>query len=504
MPRPLSSSPTRSRSFGVGALAALAVICPTANAQDPAPTELPPAEVRVVPPDWGFFRTPDGRRFLLVDLAPGRAESTAGADANPVGGPPLLRWARATPAGANVDPPGLLGLAHACVRASFRGIGSAPSGDESSPPTDAWRARLAGIPATGPRLLEIEDASIVSFVAPPDAAGDLARLLRARDASARLPDVDRHLTEIRIARADASDPMAALRDEVLGLSFYGTARYRSEERERAPTPDAVRAHWRLTQAPAAGLDVLVAPIPIASWKPVLTAMFPRPEGASAGAEDGDAVPPPTLQTPVAAPRPGRRRSSIAIDRLASADVSVAVAIAFPLPDVVTAPSPTVVRQLLAWLEGPTGYLAQQLRAAGRPYRDIRVDVAAPFPGERRPALFVISAWLPALGEDDPPQTVKATDLELEMFRALSLGARRGPTDEALARTVHEALGAHARTLQDPTLLAETLAVACGVIGEDPSVVLAPPRTLGGPELGQVLLDMLQGPDREVVLTEVPR
>ncbi len=64
-------------------------------------------------PDFEDFRTPDGSRFVLV----------------PTGGPPVIHWVMATPAGVMEDPPGLDGLSFAVARSSMAGTSSTSSLD---------------------------------------------------------------------------------------------------------------------------------------------------------------------------------------------------------------------------------------------------------------------------------------------------------------------------------------------------------------------------------------
>ena len=443
-----------------------------------------------------IFRTSSGRTFLLVD---------SGARA------PLVHWARASRIGPGEDPRGIPGLARACVRASFDGVSmhaAAPNAADASDSDQSWRRALATLPALGPQVYETRDSSVVVVRSTVAASGRLARLLRLRQSGAGLPRLERHLQAVQQRAASLfDDPRRPLRDELLGLAYHGTDRFPTElslarnSRNELDPAAAAAVVWARTQAASRTFDVLVAPIDLQAWKPMLEAEF----GANASGVSGE---PTALGTPVP-PRLGTRRAKLPHG---SADLEAAAGVGFFLPGWgdSDAPSHEVLAQLESWLTGPNGPLTTALRKAGFP----RVQTAwtAPFPGNRRPGLVLVEAWIPnpidELLDVEPaaPQitpTPLAGDrgeaLERALLAALQSFAKGpGPDDATLDRIAARRRRQHQTMLDRPDLLALQLARRCGIGGEPPATVLDVPARLTATSLVNALAKMMRSGDRTIV------
>lgn len=446
------------------------------------------------------LRTPDGCRVLLL----------------PTGGPPVVHWVVATPAGVTEDPAGLEGLAHAVARAALAGtrrLGTLDPVREAelarrleqlelragrleragrSLPADL-QAALAGVrrrlrrvvdpmaferalcEAPGLRVVrhETPEASLLQLTTSVGGLGrTAARLLEMRERAA-LRDVHSHLRQIREAARAArrADVLADLRREALALAFLGHPLERVYATILPAEPlemDAARETWARTHHPTRTLHVLVGGFDPDTAQDVLRRVF-----AETSLPAPAAVPLP----PLAVGR-GERRVTRPAGRPAAA------VLAYPVPAGV---DPFALQVLVAWLGGEDGFLDRELQRAGHP--DVVLRVRAPYPS-RQAGLLLVEVLEPV-----NPATA-GEPLGAAVRKALDRAVARGPEPSELTLAFGRAAAERARAAAGPADLALDLAVRHLLEQTQPADLLRPPTPPDAAAL-RALAKRLMAPENRI-------
>jgi len=468
-----------SRNLGCWLLA-VAALATAAPAQEPeGPPVIEPATNAPAVSDGGTtsLLTPDGSRFLLV----------------PTGGSPVVHWAMLTPAGASEDPPGLEGLSFAVARASMLGTSAGQSRDAIAEPDvlaiqdrfeQAWagllasgevgtkeqlqkvleaRAAAAGLadrtawmrglmqaPATNVALTELPDAVILRITCSVSGLLNVGQAIIDRRDGRILRDLHNQFRTVRAEVANARDlgPRAAMRREVLGLSFLGHPLARSFAAAREPRALArgqAIGVYHNTQHPTRTLHVLTGGFDPNAVAAMLSKLF----GRSTWQDPTPAVPAPEAT------------SLSARESVIPGGDAPAVTIGFRLPEGFDRDTLSV---LMWWLAGDRdSELAQRLREKGHPEAVVRAT--APFLGA--------SGMLALLEFHDPAETAKASSKKFlaNVEACLDEVMAQAPNDRVIQRAISHLQTERASTRIGAAQLAEHVAIACGIEGRHPSTVL---------------------------------
>lgn len=451
------------------------------------------------------LRTPDGSRFLLV----------------PTGGPPVVHWMVATPAGVLEDPPELAGLSFAVARASLLGTTFSSSRDAQEEervlaeqdrleqeldrrmasrenPTDllaeltrvraqalnlsdpaSWERQLRRAPALGTELRELPDAELLHITTTVRGLPRVAQLLMERREGTVLRGVHHHLRIVRAEqqRARGTEVEAAMRREVLGLRFIGHpfANAWAATDQPAPLPRARALEvFQRTQHPTRTLHVLTGGFDLTEVKELVDGLFTETQ-----------LPPPPA--PVAAPERGadiERRSSIRGGK------HPAVTIGFRVPDGI---DPDVLATTVEWLAGPTeAEILTRLRIGGHP--DATVRGTLPFPS--------FAAGLFLLEVADPNAARGAPDLLRDLEKVLLQIASEAPRPAEIERARTRLSSAEAASRLSAEDLAFRLAIDCGLRTRTPEQSLNPPRQVDVTAVQKLAQTMLAPKNRTTVVLEV--
>jgi Peptidase M16 inactive domain len=430
------------------------------------------------------FHTRDGSRFLLL----------------PTGGPPIVHWVIATPAGVREDPPGADDLAAACAQASLAGtwrLGSkdpkaeqlaladltahlqkaaatkAP-GPDATPEAEAAyrqfeqqcdRARAAAAQLADPQLFlrvlaaapaqdvtvdSVGYASLFACTTTVDGIAAVAALVVERREHAALRGLVPALAALRANDTSMfdADPMAPLYAEVLALAFPGHPLARSGQRPDAAIPerDTALAVWRRTQRPERSIHVLTGGFRIDAVRAVLERAFSHTE------LDREPIPETTVPPPLAGARhsvlPGAGLSACVIGwRLNGSE------------------DPAVVSTLARWLGfGSSSWLARRLQQAG--HERVEVMCSGPWPAGPGPAMFLVEA-------KDPDRSVK--DLANVLLQLCQEAGKQHPAQGDLDVVYRERLQKLEFATRSPRDLARhvALAVFCNPLLRVPPEPLSP-------------------------------
>lgn len=454
------------------------------------------------------LRTPDGCRVLLL----------------PTGGPPVVHWVVATPAGVAEDPAGLEGLSHAVARAALAGtrrLGSldpvrefelarrleqlelrAGRLERAGRPLPAdLRAALADVrrrlsrvvdpmaferalcEAPGLRVVrhETAEATLLELTTTVGGLGrTAARLLEMRERAA-LRDVHAHLRQVRAAARSARrvDVLADLRREALALAFLGhpLERLYATVLPAEPLEMAVAGEtWARTHHPSRTLHVLVGGFDPDTAQDVLRRVFVE-----------TSLPTPTTAAlpPLAAGR-GERRVTRPPGEPA------AMVLGYPIPAGV---DPFALRVLVAWLGGADGMLARALRRAGHP--SVVLRVRAPHPS-RRAGLLLVEVLEPTASQ------APATPLGSAVLAALEQAITKGPQPSELVLARGRALAERARAAAGPAALALDLAVRHLLEGVAPKALLEMPSPPDAEAVLELARRLMAPENRISVLREAKR
>ncbi len=439
------------------------------------------------------FQTGDGSRVLLF----------------PIGGPPLIHWAIATPCGPQVDPPSTPGMAAAVALASLRGtwttgsldadrerralleldaaetdLAVAPRLDGKAPPdlvsaVDglrrqaaalgdplAYRRVMMALPTQDLRVTFAGDTALLELTTTQFAVPAVARLLRERREEPALRGVRAELQQLQERATAAWDnaPLAPLYAEVLALAFAGHPLARSGDRPATASFQRAlaTATFARSQHPSRSVHVLIGNFDTTAVRAALEATFAT-----------TALPTPdALQPPLARALPAMRRSQVPGARYPAA------VLAFAIPP---SADPLAAATAAGWFaDGPGSWLHSELVRRGR--KNVEVAVRAPWPAGAGPGLLVVEVRDPAGGGP------KIADEVLELCTAkvkkeprpgdlpAAFGTVLRDFEQATRRPGDQAARFAARLLQTPGLTSAAL----------------PPHNLAMPELTALLQQILGG------------
>ncbi len=491
-PRTAARSRAVVSALAASALVALLATTGASNAQDGESDGEQPTARQVV-----SLTTPDGSRFVLV---PDIAE-------DPV---PVLHWMVLTPTGPSFDPPGLEGLARAVTRASLAGtrtrgthdwtselralqergrldreiqallIGAARDEDETaellagqrmarldaievardlSDPL-AWQRRLANAPAVRIELRETSHAAVLGLTTRPDALPTVASLLVDRRENATLRTVyDEYPAVHAELRAAERERTALLRRDAVGLAYLGSAEARvPTEQPGAFDYSTAWSTWQRIAHPSNSLHVLAGGFDPDEVVPLLQAAFARTE----------------LPAALSRPREGSAQGMSRNSRIPT-DGPEALAIALH-PDLALNPGAVVepfeIRLVARWLaDGSDSLLARELRRRG--FNEPETSFLYPFPPDVPDGLLLLEVL--STSPTDPSGALFGSIREI-----LAEAVKDGPDDRDLQRAFAAETAARSRRLADDRELAFDMALAVGLLGENP-LNLIDPRTMPDPQ-----------------------
>ena len=479
----------------------------------PSPAELERRQGSSTRSGNGYLHltTSDGSRFLLV----------------PTGGPPVVHWVRLTPAGANEDPPGFEGLSLAVARAAMAGtsprqstdavaepeilaaqdrfeqawaellakgetasaaqrdeLSSARAASAASADRNAWLRDLLGSPATDVRLTELPDAVLLHVSCSVSGLLRVARLLIEQREGSVLRGLHEQFRAVRSEWAKTRDlgTRAAMRREVLGLSFLGHPLARSfaaTGQPRAPSRDQALTVFRDTHHPQRTLHVLTGGFDLDAVSNLLGTLFARTSSQP---------PKPPAPAPDAL-SPSARESVI------PGGDAPAVTIAVRLPGDVDRDTLAV---LMRWLTGGRdAELVRRLRDKGHP--EARVEGASPFLGD--------SGQLALLEFEDPERANKlnAPKLLESVEACLDEVMAEAPSSQRIELALAHIRSTRAQERLGAARLAAHIAVACGNEGRHPDTVVGSREVSVTAAEVQALTRELLAPDRRAIVNlEVKR
>lgn len=457
--------------------------------------------------DYVHVAAPDGSRFLLV----------------PTGGPPVVHWVMVTPAGVQEEPTGLEGLSFAVARAAMAGTSPQRSTDpigeertlaiqdryeeawakltadgaaitekqlkeleaaraEAATLADrgGWERSLRTSPAVGVRLRERPDAVLLQVTTTVGGLLRVARLLVERREGQVLRGLHDQFRAVRreldAARGDES--AAAMRREVLGLSFLGHPLARAWARTDKAQPllrEQALDVFRRTHHPRRTLHVLTGGFDAGEVSELLVKVFVR----TAMTAPPVIVPPPSTAT-------FERTTVIPGGR------SPAVTIGYLLPATIDRDALAV---LVEWLTGgDDAALLEQLRERG--HFQATVQGTAPFPGVSG-GLLLLECRNPA-GEGAASGRRFVESVEDSLAELLS----EPPEADAIDRAVAQLRSDRALARLGAEELALQVAVTCGVAGVDPDRFFGPPGAVTAASLHALARRVLAPNRRAVVSIEV--
>lgn len=451
------------------------------------------------------FRTPDGSYFILV----------------PTGGPPVVHWVMATPAGVLEEPPGMEGLSFAVARSAMVGTSSTSSLDweaeslvlsqqdrleqeldrllalatevpdtlrqeleeqrtQAAALTDpiAWERRLRRAPALGAQLTELPEANLLQVTTSVEGLTRVALLLIERREGETLRDVHGEFRRVRgeLALQRGTDTVARMRREVLGLSFLGhpfARAYAATDQPRPLSRSDALALFRRTHHPRRTLHVLTGGFSIEAVRAQLERIFAT-----------TTLPDPGNLIREAPPAPVARVSSI------RGTGTPRLAMCFRIPDDASREETDIIS---SWLTGGLdSEIVTRLREAG--HTEAIVRGTAPFP-LRSSRLFLLEA------EDPTPEVGKR--ILRGVSEALAQIASGGPSDEELTTAVARTRSAAAAARLGPRNLAREIAIACAIDGKTPAEALAGSNEeVSRNKLVLLVARMLDPKNRTVVRLEV--
>lgn len=466
---------------------------PAAKPRPPAAPAASAAQAPATPAGALDFTTADGTRVVLL----------------PIGGPPLVHWAVATPCGALVDPPSVPGLAEAIAAASLRGtwrtgsrdaaqeraaldaldaaerdLQSAPRTDGKPPPElaatvarlqhevlalgdpQAFRRVLAATPVDDLELRSDGRMAVLQLTTAPFAVPQLARLLKERREEPALRGFryDLQQWQTRATAAWDAEPMAPLYAEVLAQAFPGHPLARSGDRPASAGCQRAQAlaTWARSQHPSRSVHVLIGNFDPQAVQQVLQQTF------------ADTALPTPDALPEAVPRaqPALRRALVPGAR------HPAAVLAFALPAGV---DPVAAATAARWFaDGDGSWLAQELVRQGR--KKIAVAVRAPWPDGAATGLLAIEVADPAGG--DPA-------LADEVLKLCAAAVAKQPRPGELPAAYGSVLRAFEQRTRRP---ADQAALFATRLWAEPTRRIAdlPPRAAAFAELPALLQRILDG------------
>ena len=499
----------RMRASGALMVGVIGLLPAAAGAQDEPEPETDAWSAPLTPraPEFREVHTGDGSRFILI----------------PTGGPPVVHWVVATPAGVLEDTAGLEGLSFAVARASLAGtrIDSSRNPEAelaalaeedrlerqldraraTGEPDDeiltaavvaarervaelsdplAWERALREAPAIDARSSQVTEGTLLHITTSGTALPRVAQLLYERREGTVLRGVHRAFRAVRrdLVRRRSNEPRDRMRREVLGLSFLGHAyagAYTVPDSPRPLSRDRALQVFQQTQHPSRAIHVLAGGFDADGVVEMLEGVF----GATS-------LPPYDLPPPPPPPFEHVERQATILG-----NGPRAVAIGFRLPRDHDAQTLAV---LVEWLTGDFSRLRSALELRG--HTEIAINGTAPFPG-RTHGLFLLEVEDLSTGTDAQPAAQLRADLESILDNIVE----RGPTAPEVRRAVARVLGRSAASRLGTQSLALELALACGLEGRDPAPVLRPRPEVNTEQLHELSRALLIDTNRVIVTLE---
>ncbi len=450
-------------------------------------------------PVFAEFSTADGSRFLLV----------------PTGGPPVIHWVMATPAGPLEDPLGMEGLSHATAHAAMGGtlafgsknaplelqalndldviqqeidglhvIGHSPSeslvtslikahrtAQELADPL-AWEWTLRRAPALESRLSFHRAGTLLHITTSFAGLGKVAGLLIERRENALLRDVHNSF------RHERSELLrnGALGHILVGLALRGQAVKQLPGRAHAPLPRKKSlAVFQATHHPSRTLHVLTGGFDTRLVRKVVEETFQ------------ETVLPEPLDSDLSIASQAKRRLSI------KDGDGHTLALAYRCSSKFAAEADL----FMTWLAGPDGALQKELARTGR--KSCMVRGEAVFFGPDRPGALLLIVTDPTTVVRDTPSNPFIQGVETSLATLKQTGLPQNILDKLLKQT-HIKIAAVRTTARD---LAQHLAQRVAFDGSAADLVLTGERVVSADSLRSMMETVLTEENRTLLVLERP-